>query len=137
MPSKTMKKLSNSVMLLLIVLVIGSFTQAFNLNASIERGKTLYLINCQSCHMMGGEGIPGVFPTLKNSSRVADRARMIDVMLNGMKGELVIDGIRYNGEMAAFNMLTNQEVSDVLNYIRNSFENTYEAVLPGEVKSAR
>ena len=42
----------------------------------------------------------------------------------------------YNGEMSGFD-LTDQEVSDVLNYIRNSFGNKGGAVTPAEVKAAR
>ena len=39
-------------------------------------------------------------------------------------------------EMTAFD-LSDQEVSDVLNYIRNSWGNNGEAVMPEEVSAAR
>jgi mono/diheme cytochrome c family protein len=42
----------------------------------------------------------------------------------------------YNGEMTGFD-LTDEEVSDVLNYVRNSFGNKGEAVTPGEVNAIR
>jgi mono/diheme cytochrome c family protein len=44
--------------------------------------------------------------------------------------------VTYNGEMQGFD-LSNEEVSDVLNYVRNSWGNKGEAVKPEEVKAAR
>ena len=39
--------------------------------------------------------------------------------------------------MTGFEMLSDQEVSDVLNYVRNSFGNKGGAVTPEEVKASR
>ena len=129
-----MKKSFKFIIFLLFIQIIFGFEQASKLEASIKRGKDLYQVNCQSCHMISGEGIPGVFPPLKNSTRVSDKNRMIEVVLNGMKGPVVINNQKYNGEMAAFDMFSDQEVSDVLNFIRNSFGNKNESIEPKEVR---
>jgi mono/diheme cytochrome c family protein len=56
--------------------------------------------------------------------------------LHGASGEIKVNGKTYNGEMTGFD-LTDQEVSDVVNYVRNSFGNKGDAVKPEDVKAAR
>jgi mono/diheme cytochrome c family protein len=58
-------------------------------------------------------------------------------LLKGISGEIKVNGVVYNGEMAAFDYLTDQEASDVMNYIRNSWGNKGDAVTPEEVKALR
>jgi mono/diheme cytochrome c family protein len=111
--------------------------QKFDLKASIERGKEVYDINCTSCHMEKGEGLEGAFPPLaKSDYLMADKARSIKQILNGASGEMVVNGKTYNGEMPAMD-LTDEQVSDVLNYVRNSWGNKGAAVTPAEVKAQR
>ncbi|HYI77537.1 MAG TPA: cytochrome c [Chryseolinea sp.] len=111
--------------------------QKFDLKASIERGKEVYDINCTSCHMEKGEGLEGAFPPLaKSDYLMADKARSIRQILNGASGEMVVNGKTYNGEMPAMD-LTDEQVSDVLNYVRNSWGNKGAAVTPAEVKAQR
>ena len=111
--------------------------QKFDLKASIERGKEVYDINCTSCHMEKGEGLEGAFPPLaKSDYLMADKARSIKQILNGASGEVVVNGKTYNGEMPAMD-LTDEQVSDVLNYVRNSWGNKGAAVTPAEVKAQR
>ncbi|HZI25535.1 MAG TPA: cytochrome c [Chryseolinea sp.] len=111
--------------------------QKFDLKASIERGKEVYDINCTSCHMEKGEGLEGAFPPLaKSDYLMADKARSIKQILNGASGEMVVNGKTYNGEMPAMD-LTDEQVSDVLNYVRNSWGNKGGAVTPAEVKAQR
>jgi nitrite reductase (NO-forming) len=134
-----MKKLIWS---LTVILVGGSFlsfqqTQKFDLKASITRGKDVYIAQCMSCHLEQGEGIEDVYPPLaKSDYLMADKIRSITNVLHGLTGEITVNGKVYNGDMTPFD-LSDQEVSDVLNYIRNSWGNKGEAVTPEEVKAAR
>jgi nitrite reductase (NO-forming) len=110
---------------------------AFDLKASIARGQEVYGSYCISCHMEKGEGIESVYPPLaKSDYLMADKKRSITITLKGYTGEIKVNGVTYNGEMTSFD-LTDQEASDVLNYIRNSFGNKGEAVKPEEVKALR
>jgi mono/diheme cytochrome c family protein len=109
-----------------------------SLKASMERGKEVYTANCLSCHMDNGKGLPGAFPTLVNKEYVGgDKKKLIGIMLNGLEGEITVDGQSYNNVMAAYDYFTDQQVADVLTYIRNSFGNKYSAVTPAEVKAVR
>lgn len=103
----------------------------------MERGKEIYVSQCQTCHMENGEGIEGVYPPLaKSDYLMADKKRSIVQVLEGASGEMVVNGVTYYGFMAGFS-LNDKEVSDVLNYIRNSWANKGEPVKPEEVKSVR
>ena len=111
--------------------------QKFDLKASIERGKEVYNVHCITCHMEKGEGLEGVFPPVaKSDYLMADKARSINQIIKGASGEMTVNGKTYNGEMPGVD-LTDEQVSDVLNYVRNSWENKGEAVTPTEVKAQR
>lgn len=112
--------------------------QKFDLKASITRGKDVYTAQCMSCHMEQGEGIENVYPPVaKSDYLMADKKRSIDQVLHGVTGQIKVKGVTYDGVMTGFEMLSDQEVSDVLNYIRNSFGNKGAAVTPEEVKASR
>jgi len=109
----------------------------FDLKASAERGKEIYLRNCISCHMEQGEGLEGIFPPLANSDyMLSDKKRAIQETLYGISGEMTVNGKLYNGEMNGYD-LTDDEMSDLMNYIFNSFGNKNAAILPAEIKAAR
>jgi mono/diheme cytochrome c family protein len=134
--------MKNLVILSFILVAAFSFLSfqkkpPFDLKASINRGKEIYIAYCISCHMEQGEGIDGVYPPLaKSDYLMADKRRSISQVLNGANGSMKVKGVLYNAEMSGFD-LTDQETSDVLNYVRNSFGNKGEAVRPEEVKAVR
>jgi nitrite reductase (NO-forming) len=111
--------------------------QKFDLKASIERGKEVYNAQCITCHMEKGEGLEGAFPPLaKSDYLMADKNRSIKQILEGASGEIKVNGVTYNGEMPGID-LTDEQVSDVLNYVRNSWGNKGAAVTATEVKAQR
>ena len=112
--------------------------QKADLKESIARGKEIYIAQCMSCHMDEGQGIEDVYPPLaKSDYLMKDKLRSINNVIHGVTGEIAVNGKSYNMDMMAFEFLTDQEVSDVLNYIRNSWGNKGEAVTPEEVSAAR
>jgi mono/diheme cytochrome c family protein len=123
----------------LSVISFFSFSQKqkFDLQASIDRGKEIYIAQCMSCHMENGEGIEDVYPPLaKSDYLMADKKRSIDNVIHGVTGTITVNGKTYNTDMIPFD-LSDQDVSDVLNYIRNSWGNEGEAVTPEEVAASR
>ena len=117
--------------------VATTYAQKFDLKASVVRGKDVYTAQCITCHMEQGEGLEGVYPPVaKSDYLMADKKRSIEQVLYGLTGEIKVKGITYDGVMTGYD-LTDQEVSDVLNYIRNSFGNKGVAVTPEEVKATR
>ncbi|MGL6269575.1 MAG: c-type cytochrome [Chitinophagaceae bacterium] len=98
---------------------------------SIKRGKEVYELNCMSCHMEDGKGIPGMNPPLAKADYLKKPATtLINVILKGQSGEVVVNGEKYNVMMPAQEYLTDMQIADVLNYIKNSWGNK----IPGAVK---
>lgn len=131
-----MKIVSSIVVVLLLTLVLQSFNQNFDLKESISRGKTVYSVQCASCHMEDGNGLEGVFPTLVKTDYLADKNRLVKIVSTGLRGPIVVNGVNYDGEMPG-NELTDEQVADVLNYIKNSWGNQDKAVLPAEIQQAK
>jgi nitrite reductase (NO-forming) len=134
-----MKKIVFASLSGIILISFISFQQKpkFDLAASSARGKEIYLRNCVSCHMDEGEGLEGIFPPLaKSDYMLADKKRAIQQTLYGANIEMTVNGKVYNGEMNGFD-LTNEEMSDLMNYIFNSFGNTGGVITPDNVKAAR
>ena len=134
-----MKKILLVVWLAAVATIFISFRQKqkFPLKASVIRGQEIYSAQCQSCHMENGEGIEDVYPPLAKSDYLMDdKERSIRQVIHGLSGEIKVNGRTYDGFMSGFD-LTNEEVSDVLNFIRNSWGNKGGAVTPEEVAAER
>jgi mono/diheme cytochrome c family protein len=107
--------------------------------ASIERGKKVYDTYCLACHQADGSGMQRMNPTLVKTSYVlGDKKKLITIILKGLQGgEVEIDGDTFHNPMPAHDFLKDQEIADVLSYVRNSFGNKASAVTVAEVKSER
>ncbi|MBL7736650.1 MAG: cytochrome c [Chitinophagaceae bacterium] len=106
--------------------------------ASMDRGKTAYETYCLACHQADGKGAPGMSPTLVKTKWVlGDKKKLINILLNGMDEEIEVNGEIINSVMPAQAMLSDQEMADVLTYVRNSFGNKASAVTLAEVKKQR
>ena len=107
------------------------------LTASITRGKQVYLEQCLACHQADALGVSGMNPPLvKTKFVLGDKATLVKIVLNGMTG-IEVDGEDYHGVMAPHADLTDQQIADVLTYVRNSFGNKAKAVTAAEVKGIR
>jgi nitrite reductase (NO-forming) len=103
----------------------------------MEKGRNVYMQTCYACHMPEGEGLPGVFPPLaKADYLMADKERSIHIVLQGMSGAITVNGKDYNSAMPVFD-LTDDQVANVLTYVRNSWGNSGDAVTVDEVKRVR
>ncbi|MBS1949364.1 MAG: hypothetical protein OJF59_001853 [Cytophagales bacterium] len=121
------------------LLSLSSFQQKtkFTLKESIERGKDIYITHCLTCHMEQGEGTDGFYPPLAQSDYLkANKKKSIEVVLYGASGPMKVNGYEYDEKMEGF-AFTDEQVSDVLNYVRNSFGNKESVITPEEVKEAR
>jgi mono/diheme cytochrome c family protein len=116
----------------------GAAPSQSTLQASMARGKQVYLQVCLACHMATGVGVEGMNPPLiKTKFVLGDKPTLVKIVLNGMKGNMDIDGDTYHGVMAAHSDLTDLQIADVLTYVRNSFGNKASAVTPAQVKAIR
>ena len=111
---------------------------AAHAESSPGAGATLYQINCSACHQATGEGLKGIFPPLAQSDYLlADKERSIRIALQGIGGPIVVNGVEYQGVMPAPAPMDDQQVADVLTYVRSAWGNRGDAVTPAEVKQVR
>lgn len=106
--------------------------------ATMERGKEVYETNCGACHQEDGAGVAGLNPPLSKVKWVSgDKKSLVNILLKGMEEKITVNGIVYENMMPAQAHLSDQEISDVLTYVRNSFGNKGTAVTVAEVKAQR
>jgi nitrite reductase (NO-forming) len=104
----------------------------------IAKGKGVFMQTCFVCHQVDGQGIPGQIPPLaKADYLMADKARAIRGVIFGQSGEMTVNGKKYNGTMIPLNYLADEDIANVLTYVRNSFGNSGDAVSIAEVQRIR
>ncbi len=90
------------------------------LTAAGVDGAQLYAANCASCHGPGGAGIAGAFPPVAgHAAELAQQSRayLIDSLLYGLQGQIVVRGVTYNGVMPAWGQMSDEEIAAILNHI--------------------
>jgi mono/diheme cytochrome c family protein len=107
--------------------------------AAMKNGEKVYTQTCLPCHQADGSGVPGLNPPLKNSPYViGEPGKLIGIVINGLSNGVEINGDAYTNPMPPFGTsLDNDEIADVLTYIRNSFANKATAITADRVKAER
>jgi nitrite reductase (NO-forming) len=106
--------------------------------AQFERGRGVYMQTCFVCHQANGQGVPGQIPPLaKSDLLMADKAGAIRGVLQGRNGEVTVNGKTYNGIMIPFNQLKDEQVADVITFVRNNWGNSGDGATPQEVTAIR
>ena len=102
-------------------------------------GAAVYNAKCAVCHQMDGQGLPGVYPTLVGSDfATGDPAIPVRIVLNGFQGPIERNGQKFNGVMQPWrNDLTDQEIADVLNFVRTTWGNSAPEIDPATVAEIR
>jgi mono/diheme cytochrome c family protein len=102
-------------------------------------GAAVYGQVCASCHQAAGQGMPGAFPALANDPIVnGDPHYLARVVLYGLAGRIVIKGQTYNSAMAGFaGSMNDEQISQMLTYIRSVWGNNSAAVSADIVKAER
>jgi mono/diheme cytochrome c family protein len=114
------------------------FAQQPTPKPSMDRGGKLYEQYCLSCHQADGSGVPKLNPPLINTSYVTgDKKKLIQWVLKGSEENMPIDGKYYSNNMPPQNYLKDEEIADILTYIRNSFGNKASPITTTDVKNIR
>ena len=101
-------------------------------------GMMVYKKHCMECHQENGEGVPNIYPTLKNAEWVgSDKDHLVEIIINGMTKEIVVNGIAYEDEMPKADYLTNKEIAAVLTYIRTNFAKIKDPITEVDVARTR
>ena len=117
--------------------IVEAEIPAKSVEEQIEFGKKVYMQTCFACHQGEGQGIPNAFPPLANSDYLnADVKRAIDVVVNGLSGEITVNGEKYNSVMTK-QLLSSEDVANVLTYVYNSWGNSGEVVTEAMVEKVK
>ena len=100
-------------------------------------GFLVYKQYCVSCHKEDGKGVAGSFPSLIGSALVNGDSKELASFI--MKGSAEYrNGVQSTDlQMPGFGFLKDQELSSVVNYIRNNWGNRNENVSPADIQSLR
>lgn len=103
-----------------------------------QAGKSLYIKCCLTCHQADGRGVPNMYPPIQQSDWVnGDKTKLINVVLNGLSGEIEVNGEYYDQTMPKFNYLSNNQISNILSYIRQNYGNNSSPVTLNDVLMIR
>lgn len=104
----------------------------------VHPGKAVYDRYCLTCHQADGSGVPKMHPPLGPGSWVEkEPAELIAIMMKGLSGKIEVNGQTYNNFMPSQAQLTDEELADVLTYIRSNFGNNLDAVTVEMVQKAK
>jgi mono/diheme cytochrome c family protein len=135
-----MKKALLAILVFIFATAFAIQQPAAGLKAAIARGKTVYENTCLACHQPDGSGVPSMNPPLVKTKWVlGDKKLLAKIVLKGLQGgEIEIDGDKFHNPMPPLEtVLSDQEIADVLTYVRNSFGNKASLVTVAEVKALR
>jgi glucose/arabinose dehydrogenase len=97
-----------------------------------ERGAVLYRQYCESCHKSDGNGLTGVFPALRGSPYLHGEPKaLIAIVVAGLDRE------QYLQAMPAFDFLADDQIADLLNYVRRTFGKPESVISADDVKATR
>ena len=109
--------------------------------AVIANGRRVYesATGCGLCHNTDGLGKPGQAPPFVGSEWVlGSPARMIRIPLAGLSGPITVAGQQYNLSMPAIGAtLSDEDLANVLSYIRNSWGNKVSLITPQQVHAVK
>jgi len=130
--------MKNSILLVVLMGWSTCLSAQVPLKTSIAKGKLVYDQYCLSCHQADGGGVPNMNPPLERSTWVAgDKKVLINILLNGFNQKVLIDGDYYSNTMPAQSALTDQQIADVLTFVRNNFGNKATGISAANVKMYR
>jgi mono/diheme cytochrome c family protein len=106
-------------------------------SSSKERGKAIYQTYCLVCHQADGGGVSRMNPPFVKEWVAGDKTRLVRLLLKGSNGKVEIDGDKFSNTMPPQPTFTDQQIADVLTFVRSSFGFKASAITSAEVKTIR
>ena len=114
----------------------GAFVKASD--EQMKRGAAVYARTCIACHQPTGKGLPPVFPSISETPIVVSNPELpIKFILHGLMGPITVGGMTFNSMMPPVPGVNDQDIADVLTYVRQSFGNKGNPVSADQVKAVR
>lgn len=104
----------------------------------VSGGEKVYQTYCGACHQKDGLGASGRFPSLAGTPWVTgNKEKLIRIVLAGLEGAIVVNGESFDGLMPQHSFLKDEEVANVLTYVRQNFGNNASAISIRDVNKIR
>ena len=134
-----MKRLMILSLLMGFISCFNDTSSNFDDNTLKNKGRNVYVNNCQLCHLDKGQGIPAVYPPLNGSDyMIQDVNRTIKTILYGSSDSIIVNGLTYSGGvMPSYHHLSDEEIANVTTYIFNIFGNQNQKITVNMVKNNR
>ena len=104
----------------------------------VAEGLKGYTANCATCHQVDGYGVSNMQPPLVDSDVAkGDPTLVIKVVLKGPAAVLPKDRPHYSNVMPAFDRLSDEQIAEILTYVRHEFNHDTPGITPYQVKTVR
>ncbi|HTU02032.1 MAG TPA: cytochrome c, partial [Candidatus Sulfotelmatobacter sp.] len=106
--------------------------------ARFDQGKVFFNAICAACHKEHGRGQDGLAPPLVDSEYViGPPGRLARIALAGVHGPIEVQGVGYWLEMPPWGSLSDDQLADILTYIRRAWGNRGTAIAPETIQRVR
>jgi mono/diheme cytochrome c family protein len=121
----------------IILIAIGI---SFSANAQdLVKGKKIYETRCLVCHQADGGGVPNMNAPLDGATNVVGNniGRLVRIIKAGYSEKIALDGYYYSNVMTPNPDLKDEDVANVLSYIRTSWSNKASKITAIQVKAVK
>jgi len=111
------------------------------LQKQYRKGRDLYATSCGACHQLHGKGLENIAPHLAKSDWVTgDSKKLVAVALHGVTGPIKVNGKDITGVppiMPGHSFMNDEQLADILTYVRNAWGNKASSIAKKEVAEFR
>lgn len=77
------------------------------------------------------------FPLRDAEQVLGENKKLIEILLNGISGPIKVKGKEYDQQMPAFGFLKDQELAEIISYVRSNFTRAQSSITPEEIRNLR
>ncbi|HEY0770751.1 MAG TPA: cytochrome c, partial [Sphingobacteriaceae bacterium] len=116
------------------------------LRKQYPRGASLYFSSCQACHGADGNGVQSLAPPVNHSEWVTgSKEKLTAIVLFGLTGPIKVNNKLYKAPEISGDMpgladnpdILDEDIAQLLSFIRNAWGNTAEQISRDEVIKIR
>lgn len=128
MSEKTSKKSPFAKLIWIALLGLIPLSFLF-FSKSEDQTAALYSAKCSNCHMPDGKGLRGLIPPLAGADYLSKFEHKLPCIIkHGLQGEVMVNRVTYNQPMPANEELSEVDIANLVNYIRNEWGNDHPRI---------